>query len=91
MNETDVCKAFVKAAFANRPMPNYGLIDNFDKRELIIRNLLWEAAGFKIEDSTLRYKYALAGIKGKKYSLVCLYKVWSAFTKGLRYILLSKH
>ena len=69
MNETDVCKAFVKAAFANRPMPNYGLIDNFDKRELIIRNLLWEAAGFKIEDSTLRYKYALTGIKGNTVAI----------------------
>lgn len=55
MNETDVCKAVVKTAFGTRPLPNYGLVDNFDRKELVIRNMLWESAGFKIEDTTTRY------------------------------------
>lgn len=52
INETEICKAVVRAAFDSKSMPNIGLIDNFEKKELMIRNTLWEAAGFKIEDNT---------------------------------------
>jgi long-subunit fatty acid transport protein len=67
-----------------------GLIDQFDKRELLIRSELWKAAGFHIEDSKTRYQVKQATVKGKRFALVMLYKVWSAFSKGLRYTFVTK-
>ena len=57
MNETEICKAVVKSVFSSHLMPNLGLIDNFDKKELIIRNYLWNTAGFNVEESTQRFQH----------------------------------
>ena len=54
MNETDVCKAVVKSAFSQKPMPHYGLVENSDKNLLAIRNYLWQSAGFNSDDGPQR-------------------------------------
>jgi hypothetical protein len=55
MNETEICKQIVLSAFHHRTLPNYGLIDNFDKKEIILRAAIWKAAGYHIEDTTTRH------------------------------------
>ncbi|MFO0116895.1 MAG: hypothetical protein ACK521_04540 [bacterium] len=66
------------------------MIDNFEKRELALRTVLWKAAGYHTEDNTTRHFVKQATVKGKKFALVMLYKVWSAFSKGLRYYFVNK-
>jgi len=90
MNETDLCKSLVQQAFNHRSMANVGLIDNFEKRELMIRSELWKAAGYNVEEVKHRYENDNV-TKSKKLALVSLYKAWSAFSKGLRHAFLAKH
>ena len=66
------------------------MIDHFERRELLIRSALWKAAGYHIEDTTTRYQVKQATVKGKRFSLVNLYRIWSAFSKGLRYTFTTK-
>ena len=66
-------------------MPNVGLLDNHDARTLDIRNYIWQVSGYIQDEGPTRSKNLHHGLKAKKYALVNIYKLWSAFTKGLRH------
>lgn len=88
MTETDLCKSLVQQAFNHRAMVNVGLIDGFDRKELVIRTELWRAAGYTVEE--VKHRYEVETVKSKKQALVMLYKAWSAFSKGLRHLFVAK-
>ena len=62
-----------------------GLLENHDAKALAIRNYIWQVAGYTQDEMPQRKKNLEHGLKAKKYALVNIYKLWSAFTKGLRH------
>ena len=88
MNETEIAKQIVLQTFSQKSFPNSGLIEHFSERsEIVMRGYLLKAAGVSFENDN---KHSGQTPKSKKTVLVTVYKVWSAFSKGLRHTLNSK-
>lgn len=99
MNEIEVQKLLVKEAFSKaKPIPDFGGIG--DENSLKLRNYIWKVCGY-IEEETMKPKKAGAAatvdakantavVQSKKNALVVLYRLWSAFSKNMRYIIASK-
>ena len=93
MNEIELQKHLVKEAFGKSALPNYGLVDgNPHESALQIRNCVWKAAGYlQNEDCPKGHGHNQRfQVRSKKQALVLLYKLWSGFTKNLRYMMTSK-
>ena len=88
MNEIEAQKLLVKQAFSKaKALPDFGGIG--DDNSIKLRNYIWKASGFteqaqgtKSTDNGLNLDAA-----SKKNALVTLYRLWSAFTKNIRYII----
>ena len=83
MNETEIQKALVKAAFNSGDFPNFGLQNYHKQRQIMVRKYLQEISGYLSDQPAA--SQSPFGAKSKKYALVAVYKMWSAFTKGLKY------
>ena len=89
MNETDIQKALVKAAFNMKHFPNCGLQDHHQQKSQLVRQYILDVSGYTKELSpTTQSPY---GPKSKKYAMISLYKLWSAFSKGLKHNASLKH
>jgi len=83
----------VKEAFSKKPMPNFGLIDGGPNEvALSARNYIWQVSGYLQNEKALNgfHHNQRLQVRSKKQALVVLYKLWSGFTKNLRYLLVQK-
>lgn len=67
--------------------PNCGLQDHHTQKSQLVRQYILEISGYTRELPP----QSPYGPKSKKYAMVALYKLWSAFSKGLRHTANSKH
>ena len=93
MNEIELQKSLVKEAFTKRAFPNLGLVDgNPQESALAVRNCIWQVCGYlaneKAPNGFGHAKHLQQ--RSKKKALVMLYKLWSGFSKNLRYQLTQK-
>ena len=74
-------------------MPNFGLIEGSPNEvSLGTRNYIWQVSGYLQNEKALNgfHHNQRLQVRSKKQALVMLYKVWSGFTKNLRYLLVQK-
>ena len=86
MNEIELQKALVKEAFnTHKNLPDFGGIG--EEGSLKLRNYIWKVCGFLEHESPKRGHdpSTLSTQSSKKHGLVTSYKLWSAFTKNIRY------
>jgi len=88
MNEIEVQKFLIKEAFAKQKViPDFGGIG--DENTIKLRNYIWKVCGsYPDGDNTKKDandKEVVAS--SKKNALVALYRLWSAFTKNIRYLI----
>ena len=90
MNEIELQKLLIKEAFTkSKPMPDFGGLG--DENTLKLRNYIWKVCGCLDQETVKKGQQATAAnihVKtSKKNALVQLYRLWSAFTKNIRYII----
>lgn len=93
MNEIELQKTLVKQAFTKRAFPNLGLVDgNPNESANATRNYIWQVCGYLANESAPKgFGHAKhLQQRSKKKALVMLYKLWSGFSKNLRYQLAQK-
>ena len=102
MNEIEIQKLIVKEAFnKSKPMPDFGPIG--EDSSIKLRNYIWKVCGYLDQGAgssptkqTNEQRQAAsqtgseANTKSKKAALVIIYRLWSAFTKNMRYIIEQK-
>ena len=91
MNEIEIQKLLIKEAFCkNKPLPDFGSIG--DENSLKLRNYIWKVCGFTEGEQGKPNKGTDKPIvvQSKKNALVVLYRLWSAFSKNMRYIIAQK-
>ena len=82
MNEIELQKLLVKEAFAKqKAIPDFGGIG--DENSIKLRDYIWKICG-DLKDENV------SATTNKKNALVALYRLWSAFTKNIRYIIDKK-
>ena len=87
MNEIELQKLVIKEAFSKmKSLPDFGGIGN--ENAIKLRNYIWKVCGCLTEDD--QASKATAGNQSKKHALVILYRLWSALTKNIRYIIDGK-
>lgn len=64
-------------------MPDFGGIGT--ENAIKLRNYIWKVCGFLNQQEK-----ASSGTQSKKNALVILYRLWSALTKNIRYIIDAK-
>ncbi len=80
----------IREAFTKKTFPNYGLVDGSPAdTALTLRNFIWQTAGYlQNEKAPIGFHHSQRlQQRSKKLALVLLYKLWSGFTKNLRYLL----
>ena len=65
-------------------MPDFGGLGN--EQCIKLRNYIWQVCGSTSTEDPAQSRV----VQSKKNALVILYKLWSAFTKNIRYIIDSK-
>ena len=91
MNEIEVQKLLVKEAFnKSKAVPDFGGIG--DENGIKLRDYIWKLCGYcETEKDKKGYeKEQPQTTTSKKHALVTMYKLWSAFTKNIRYIIDAK-
>ena len=87
MNEIELQKQVVKEAFTKtKSVPDFGGLSN--ESAIKLRNYIWKVCGFLSEEE--QASIASSGTQSKKNALVILYRLWSALTKNIRYIIDAK-
>ena len=87
MNEIELQKLLIKEAFSKvKALPDFGGIGN--ENVIKLRNYIWKECGFVSDEE--KASMAMSGSKSKKNALVILYRLWSALTKNIRYIIDAK-
>ena len=82
MNEIELQKLLVKEAFAKqKSIPDFGGIG--DENSIKLRDYIWKICGENQAETA-------SVTTNKKNALVLLYRLWSAFTKNIRYIIDKK-
>lgn len=66
-------------------MPDFGGLG--DENSLKLRNYIWRVCGFVEGEQQAKDKPVA---QTKKNALVILYRLWSAFSKNMRYIISQK-
>ena len=93
MNEIELQKLLIKEAFSKKQLPHLNLIDgSANDVALIVRNYIWQSSGYLQNEKApngFHHSQRLQ-VRSKKNALVMLYKLWSGFTKNLRYLLTNK-
>ena len=91
MNEIEVQKLLIKEAFnKGKALPDFGGLS--DDQTIKLRNYIWKVCG-SLDQPNSGSKTADAAAQmpaNKKNALVTLYRLWSAFTKNIRYIVDQK-
>ena len=83
MNEIEIQKQLVKEAFAKtKQIPDFGGIG--EENSVKLRDYIWKICGCGAEGQKPTVDI------NKKNALVALYRLWSALTKNIRYILCKK-
>ena len=88
MSEIEVQKLVIKEAFAKeKVIPDFGGIG--DENTIKLRNYIWKVCGSYLEDENSKKgsKDKEVVASSKKNALVALYRLWSAFTKNIRYLI----
>ena len=85
MNEIELQKLLVKEAFNNqKPIPDFGGIG--DEISLKLRDYILKLCS----NQEQKHAETVSVATNKKNALVALYRLWSAFTKNIRYIIDKK-
>ena len=81
----------VREAFTKKTLPNFGLVEGGSPMEvaLQLRNFIWQTAGYLQNEKAPNGFHHAQRLqqRSKKLALITLYKLWSGFTKNLRYLL----
>ena len=85
MNEIEIQKSIIKECFnKQKNLPDFGGLGN--EQCIKLRNYIWQVCGSTSTEDPAQSRV----VQSKKNALVILYKLWSAFTKNIRYIIDSK-
>ena len=99
MNEIEIQKFLIKEAFnQQKVIPDFGNIGNDNAIKL--RDYIWRVCNFLQENKQSLIVHKNGGpnskpieqgvSQNKKNALITMYKLWSAFTKNIRYMIGSK-
>lgn len=93
MNEIEIEKNLIKDAFSKKQLPSFGIVDGGSTVvNQTVRNYIWQVAGYLQGEKCPKGFGANKTFhtKSKKIALLMLYRLWSGFTKNLRYTLTQK-
>lgn len=93
MNEIEVQKCLIKEAFSKKQLPSYGIVEGGPTvANQTVKNYIWQVAGYLQNEKCPKGFQHGKHLQeySKKKALLMLYRLWSGFTKNLRYILTQK-